>query len=151
MRGKGMAEKARTTLVPYLIFNGRAAEAMRFYKSILGGELNIRTFGEALIARSPLEKDRVLHSTLKSDYFAFMACDTPVGEEVRCGSNVHIRLSGKDGRKLAAIFKGLSVGGKVTSPLSKQLWRDTYGMVKDKFGVRWMVNIEARPLSGAGK
>lgn len=145
-----MAEETDTVLVPYLVFNGNAAEAMRFYQSVLGGELTIRTFGDALIARSLEEKDRVVLATLRSDYFAFMACDTPLGSEVRCGSNIHMRLGGRDSKRLAAIFRGLSTGGQVTTPMSKQLWGETFGMVKDRFGVRWMINIEGRPKSRTG-
>ena len=47
-----------TTLSPYLTFNGNAAEAMKFYQSVLGGELTMQTFDEAKMARSPKEKNR---------------------------------------------------------------------------------------------
>jgi PhnB protein len=150
MQGEEMAEESDTVLVPYLVFNGNAAEAMKFYQTVLGGELTMRTFGEALIARNLEEKDRIVHATLRSDYFAFMACDTPLGSEVRCGSNIHLRLGGKDSRRLGAIFRGLAAGGQVTTPMSRQVLGDTFGMVKDKFGVRWMINIEGRPRLKTG-
>lgn len=41
----------------------------------------------------------------------------------------------------------LSVGGKIDMPIAKQFWGDTFGMLTDKFGVHWMVNIS----SGAQK
>jgi PhnB protein len=47
---------------PYLIFNGNCREAMTFYQSCLGGELNVMTFGDAGQKSAPEEKDRVTHA-----------------------------------------------------------------------------------------
>ena len=48
------------TLSPYLNFNGKTAEAMRFYQSVLGGDLNIQTFGDAGVAQSDDQKNLTL-------------------------------------------------------------------------------------------
>src|SRR5713101_7533175 len=63
----------KPTLTPYLNFNGNTAEAMRFYQSILGGELTMQTFGEAKMARTPEEKNMILHAALKNDALSLMA------------------------------------------------------------------------------
>ena len=60
------------TLNPYLNFNGNTAEAMRFYKSILGGELSMQTFGEANMAQAPEEKNLIVHASLKTDSLTFV-------------------------------------------------------------------------------
>lgn len=38
-------------------------------------------------------------------------------------------------------WDALSKGGAVTMPMDKAPWGDTFGMLTDKFGVNWMVNI----------
>ena len=132
-------------LTPYLNFNGKTGEAMRFYHSILGGELTMQTFAEAKMAQSPDQNDRIIHATLKNEGLTFMASDTMPDRQAKFGDNVHMSISGHDGEKLTKVFHGLSQGGTVDMPLAKQFWGDTYGQVTDKFGVHWMVNITAQP------
>ena len=50
-------------------------------------------------------------------------------------------LSGDDEEKLTRYFNALSVGGTVSQPLMKAPWGDTFGMLVDKFGVHWMVDV----------
>ena len=132
------------TLNPYLTFNGNTAEAMKFYHSVLGGELNIQTFAEAKMARSDKEKDRIVHARLNSGAITLMASDSMIEQPAEAGENVSLSLMGSDTAKLTEIFNRLSEGGEVKMPLAKQFWGDTYGMVKDKFGMHWMVNIAAK-------
>lgn len=136
------------TLSPYLNFNGKTAEAMRLYQSLLGGELTMQTFEQAKMARSRAEKDLIIHAKLNGGGFVLMASDTMPSHLAKFGDNVHLSLNSKDGARLTSIFNGLAVGGKVDLPLAKQFWGDTYGQVTDRFGIHWMVNIEAeRPSS----
>jgi PhnB protein len=128
-------------LIPYLNFDGNAAEAMKFYQSILGGELKMQTFGEAKMAKSPKDEKRIIHADLQNGDLSFMASDTMPGQKADFGNNVHMSISGQDRDGLARIFNGLAKGGKVDMPLAKQFWGDTYGALTDRFGVHWMVNI----------
>jgi PhnB protein len=132
------------TLSPYLNLNGNAAEAMRFYQSVLGGELYVQTFGDAGMAQSDREKNLTLHAALTSDAIALYASDGRPDTEVKFGDNVHLNLQGNDAAALTQAFNGLSDGGQVDMPLAKQFWGDTFGMLTDKYGVHWMVNITAR-------
>jgi PhnB protein len=134
----------RATLSPYLNFNGNTAEAMKFYQSVLGGELNMQTFGEANVAQNPNEKNLIVHAALKNDTISILASDGHPAQEVKFGDNVHLSLMGEENEKLTQIFNKLAQGGKIDMPLEKQFWGDTFGMVTDKFGVHWMVNISAR-------
>ena len=117
--------------------------AMKYYHSIFGGELTMQTFEEAKMARSAAEKDLIIHARLDSGGFVLMASDVPPGRKATLGDSVHLSLTGKDGEKLTRAFEGLSRGGKVDMPLARQFWGDTYGQVTDRFGIHWMVNIEA--------
>jgi PhnB protein len=132
------------SLSPYLNFNGNAAEAMRFYHSVLGGELNIQTFGDAGVAQTDAEKNLTLHAALQGGALALYASDGRPGQPVDFGDSVHLSLQGDDAAMLNKAFDGLAVGGRVDMPLAKQFWGDTFGMLTDKYGMHWMVNITSR-------
>ncbi len=131
------------SLSPYLNFNGNTAEAMRFYHSVLGGNLDVQTFGDAGVAQNDDEKNLTLHAALTGDGITLYASDGRPGTKVISGDNVHLSLQGSDADKLTSHFNGLSAGGTVDMPLAKQCWGDTFGMLTDKFGMHWMVNITA--------
>jgi len=128
-------------LNPYIGFDGTAREAMEFYKEVFGGELTVNTFGEFGSQGAP-DADKIMHSQLETDRgFTLMASDTPSGMERTSGDNITISLSGEDGGELRGYWEKLSHGGNVTMPLEKQMWGDEFGMVTDRFGIPWMVNI----------
>ena len=129
------------TLIPYLYFNGETADAMKFYHSILGGELNMQTFGEAGVAQTPADQNRVIHAELKNEFLSFMASDGRHGQMIKFGDNIHLSVSGSEKEKLTDYFNGLAKGGRVDMHLSKQFWGDVYGMLTDKYGIHWMINI----------
>lgn len=133
-----------TTLSPYLNFNGNTAEAMKFYHSVLGGDLDIQTFGDAGMAKDESDKDRTIHATLTSDAINLYASDGHPEMEIKFGDSVHLCLQGGDEELLTKWFNGLSEAGKVDMELAKQFWGDTYGQLTDKFGIHWMVNILAK-------
>jgi PhnB protein len=127
-------------LNPYLNFDGSCREAMEFYQSVLGGELNVNTFGE--YGDEGPSKDGVMHAQLETPSgFTLMASDTPPGMTVDKGAAVSISLSGDDSEELRRFWEGLSEGAEVTMPLEKQMWGDEFGMLTDRFGMQWMVNI----------
>lgn len=134
-----------TKLIPYLNFDGNAAEAMQFYKSILGGELTIQTYGEAFPETPEENRGRIMHAHLKSGALTIMSSDTSPehGPPNVPGNNVSLSLIGSDASKLTECFNKLADGGKIEMPLERQFWGDTFGALEDKFGMHWMVNISA--------
>jgi PhnB protein len=133
-----------TKLNPYLNFKSDTREAMEFYKSVFGGTLNLQTFKDFHASQDPSEDDKIMHSVLEADGITFMASDTPDRMEYQAGhTNFGMSLQGEDEAELSGYFKKLSAGGSVTMPLEKAAWGDTFGMVTDKFGISWLVNITA--------
>jgi len=61
--------------------------------------------------------------------------------EYKAGTNYSMSLSGDNEAELKGYFEKLSAGGNVTMPLEKAPWGDAFGMLTDKFGVSWLVNI----------
>jgi PhnB protein len=127
-------------LNPYISFKDNAREAMEFYKSVFGGDLTLSTFGE--FGQEGEGSDGIMHAQLVTPTgFTLMAADTPPQMEHRTGSSITISLSGDDEDDLKRWWDGLAEGGAVQMPLEKQMWGDTFGMLTDRFGVDWMVNI----------
>jgi PhnB protein len=129
-------------LNPYLNFRDNTREAMQFYQSVFGGKLDMNTFKDFNASESPSEDDKIMHSQLEADNgIVFMAADTPASMEYRQGTNMAMSLSGDDDAALSGYYEKLADGGKVTMPLEVAPWGDKFGMVTDKYGVDWLVNI----------
>ena len=130
-------------LNPYMHFKDQTRSAMDFYKSVFGGELVMDTFKEGMNMEGP-DADKIMHAQLTiGPEMTLMASDTPPGMEINPGATVTITLSGEavDEEKLKGYWESLSEGANVTVPLDKSPWGDTFGMLTDKFGIEWMVNI----------
>ncbi len=127
---------------PYLNFDGTCADAMRFYEKTLGGKLNLMTFkGSPMAGQVPPEaQDRVMHARLELDGCALMASDTMPGMKYQGIHGVGVSLSFKDAAQAKRVFDALAEGGKVTMPLQKTFWVESFGMVTDRFGTPWMIN-----------
>jgi PhnB protein len=128
-------------LNPYLHFSGTAREAMEFYRSVLGGELDVMTFGDAGGGGDEYPDDGVMHAFLRTaDGLELMASDGH-DPDATGPDRVSLSLSGDDAPALTRWFEALAEGGKVDVPLEQQVWGDTFGQVTDRYGVRWLVNI----------
>lgn len=132
------------TLNPYLNWRGNAREAMEFYQSVFGGELTVSTFGEAGAEVDPSEVDQVMHSQLVTeDGLVLMGSDAPMHIEGELGSAYSVSLSGPEEEPLRRYWDGLAAGATIEQPLTTAPWGDTFGMLVDRFGINWMVNILA--------
>ncbi len=128
-------------LNPYLNFAKESRQAMEFYKSALGGDLTISTFGDAGMEHDPAEAGKIMHAQLTtSSGFTLMASDVPASMGAPHG-NGGVSLSGDNDAELSGYWTKLSDGASITVPLATAPWGDKFGMLTDKFGVRWMVNI----------
>ena len=134
------------TLNPYLNFRDNSREAMEFYHSVFGGELTVSTFADYQAAQDPSENDLVMHAQLEGENgIRLMAADTPprMGEHGFRGFSVS--LSGDDDATLRGYWSKLADGGTITEPLEVAPWGDAFGMLVDRYGVSWLVNISGAP------
>lgn len=126
-------------LNPYISFAGDARQAMEFYEQVFGGTLTLNTFGDFGAEDQP---DGIMHGMLEtSSGYTIMGADNPPGQPHQPGNNITVSLSGDDVDELRGYWTKLSDGGTIAVPLEKQMWGDEFGMLTDKFGVPWMVNI----------
>ena len=131
-------------LNPYLNFRDTAREAMEFYHSVFGGSLELSTYGESGVFNDPAESEKIMHAMLTGDNgVILMGADVPNSMEFTAASN--ISLSGDDDAVLRGWWDRLSDGSTIGEPLTQAPWGDTFGMLADKFGVPWMVNIAGAP------
>ena len=130
----------RMTLTPYLLFNGNCREAMEFYKTCLGGELELTKVKDsgAKDHLPAFQQEKVVNAKVRSGIMEISASDwlRPDKTPVR-GNTVCIYLSGGSFDSLKTLFERLSEGAEVTDPLRSQFF-GVYGALNDKFGVRWM-------------
>lgn len=135
---------AQINLEPYIFFKGNCREAMEFYKGVFGGELTMSTLGESpkeMLEQMKIDESRygeIMHASLKGPV-NLMASDSQMASDH--SAKVELSLGGTDEAQMKAIWDKLADGGKVKMPLSKQFWGDTFGMLTDKFGVDWNMNI----------
>ncbi len=132
-------------LNPYINFQGNAREAMEFYRGVFGGELQTTTYAEGGLPHQPADGQNVMHSQLETPSgFTLMGADTPSGAPSGSPSGaIAISLSGDDEAELSGYFQKLSDGGTLMEPLVKAPWGDQFGMLADRYGVMWFVNISS--------
>ena len=136
-------------LNPYLSFDGKAREAMDFYHGVFGGELTQQTFAEGGLPAGEGDPDRIMHAQLEAaNGMTLMASDAPSSIQYQPPGGISISLSGDDDAELSGYWDKLLEGGTVTMPLEAAPWGDKFGMLTDRFGVAWMVNIAGNQQPG---
>jgi PhnB protein len=128
-------------LTAYLNFDGNAREAMEFYKTCLGAKLDIMTFGDSPMQAPPGSEKRVMHARLTNGSLTLMASDTMPGMPFQQGTNFSLTIECDTPQEVDKLFAALSAGGKVTMPVQETFWASRFGMLTDKFGVNWMLDL----------
>jgi PhnB protein len=132
------------TLNPYLHFGSNAREAMEFYRSVFGGDLEVATFAFFGMVEDPAEADLVMHSYLSTDAgLELMGSDTPARMTRPSGTAVTLALGGTavDRPTLQGYWDRLSEGATIGAELGPAPWGADYGQLTDRYGVQWLVNI----------
>ncbi|KQM81396.1 VOC family protein [Agromyces sp. Leaf222] len=130
------------TLNPYLNFRGTAREALEFYHAIFGGTLNISTFADFQASQNPAEADLVMHGQIDGpNGLTIMAADVPEHMAYTGITGVSVSISGDDDATIRGYWQQLAEGATVQQPLEVAPWGDAFGMLVDRFGASWLVNI----------
>ena len=136
---------------PYLHFLGNTEEVFNFYKSVFGGEFaGVMRYGdmsgqEGCENMSDEDKNKIMHIALPvSDGYVLMGTDA-VGEHAEdavFGNNISLSVGADSKEEAEKIFNGLADGAEITMPIADTFWNAYFGMLKDKFGINWMVNYD---------
>lgn len=131
---------------PYLYFDGRAEEALNFYKEAIGAEiLCLMRFNEGPpeMEVPPGTENKVMHAAMQIGSSMVMVSDGMCNEqEPTKFSGISLTISVDDPAKAEKLFSALQQGGQVQMPLEETFFAHKFGMVADKFGVSWMVLAE---------
>ena len=131
----------------YLFFDGRTEEALEFYKKTLGIEVEmLMRFKdappEAREGCAPGSENKVMHSCFKLGDQRVMASDGR-NEGKPNFQGFALSLAAKDEAEADKLFAALGEGGQVQMPLTKTFFAAKFGMVADRFGVGWMIIVQA--------
>jgi PhnB protein len=120
-----------------------AKEAMNFYKECFNGEIvNMGRYGDSPMEVAESHKNKILHIELKFWGGSILASDNIDSAESSKtnSSSIQLSLGFKDPLKMENTFNCLKQDGQVTMELKEQFWGDKFGMLTDKFGIKWMFN-----------
>jgi len=132
---------------PYLFFEGRCEEAITFYKNAVEAEvLMLMRYKDNPEPSSPDmvppgSDDKIMHASLRIGESVVMASDGCCGGQPGF-QGVSLSLSVATEAQAKHYFTALAEGGQVQMPLSKTFWSPSFGMLSDRFGVSWMINVE---------
>ncbi len=132
-------------LNPYLNYPGTTEEAFNFYKSVFGGDFaNLMRFKDTPEASklSAEEGEKIMHVSYPIKGTMLMATDAleSMGQKIDNGNSFHLAVSADSKEEADKYFNSLAVGGTVVMPLMDTFWGAYFGMLKDKYGVQWMVS-----------
>jgi PhnB protein len=128
---------------PYIAYKGNCREAIAFYKNALDADvLFTQTVGDSpMTDMGPAEN--IMHCTIKVGESTIMMCDDPRPDAAAGSSNISLAIGLNDPERAKRVFGNLAKDGSVIMPLEKTYWAEAFGMVTDKFGIKWMVNCDA--------
>lgn len=131
---------------PYLLFDGRCEEAIQFYKKTIGAEtIMLMRYKDAPAESKPQgcgsqDENKVMHARLRIGSSIIMLSDGPCSGKF---DGFSLSLTASSPADAERYFAALSEGGKVDVPLTKTFFSPSFGILTDRFGVKWMVNVDA--------
>lgn len=136
---------------PYIHFNGNAEEAFTFYKSIFGGAfamiVRFKDMQSESFSVPETEADKLAHIALPiGSSSMLMGSDTPafMGTHNLNETRSKINITAESKEEADQLFTGLSEGATVEMPIADSPWGSYFGMLRDKYGIEWMVSYDAK-------
>ena len=143
--------------VTHLNFRGDARQALEFYHVVFGGDLMIATYADFGALKETPNAEKVVWGQVAADSgFRVMAYDVPAAEHSPQASKpatrrehgvtiteepFFISLRGESADELSALWEKLAEGATVIEPLVPAPWAPLFGMLTDRFGVTWVVDV----------
>jgi PhnB protein len=129
---------------PHLNFRGDARAALEFYQSVFGGSLALVTYADGHNVSEPAEADQIMWGQVESDEgFRVMAYDVPSHTAYEPGViPVFVSVRSADPEEISRYWERLAEGAAVVAPLAEAAWAPLYGMLRDRFGVTWVLDVE---------
>ncbi|MCC2644675.1 MAG: 3-demethylubiquinone-9 3-methyltransferase [Burkholderiales bacterium] len=141
-------------LSTYLSFSGNCEEALNLYSEVFCGKVEYKSLysdNKDMCKNLPNSwQNKIMHASFRAGEISFMASDVMESENGPCGtvklipegSPITLSLNFEDEAKQKEIFDKLAKDGVVTMQLQDTFWGARFGMLTDKFGIKWMFNCE---------
>lgn len=138
------------TAVTHINLRGDARQALEFYQSVFGGQLALITYKDAGNVQDPSDANHIMWGQVDAaNGFRVMAYDVPAGTPWNPGESAYfVSLRGDAAQEIAALWQKLSNGATVLRPLERAQWSPLYGMLKDQFGVVWVLDVAVQHSAG---
>ncbi len=129
-------------LTPFLMFQGRAEEAMNFYISLFPNSKmeNITRYGPNQAGA----EGSVMLAQFSLDGEEFMCIDSNIEHGFTFTPAMSIYVNCESEQEVNRLFDRLSQGGQVLMPLDHYPFSERFSWVADKFGVSWQLNLAAK-------
>ncbi|APA69391.1 MULTISPECIES: VOC family protein [unclassified Janthinobacterium] len=134
---------------PYLQFNGNCAQALDYYRQHLGGDNLCLMPYRGSPAQDQVKEDwydKIMHGSVQLGSTMLMGSDGGCTEDGAKGMHgCSICLSVDTPAEAERVFSALARDGTIQMALEETFWAQRFGMLKDQFGVAWMINCEKKP------
>lgn len=137
----------KALIQPYLMFGGRCEEALEFYRTALGAQIDLLMRYKDSPEPPPPGmlpsgfENKVMHASFRIGDNILMASDGC--EEGQHFNGFSLSIAVATEAEADRFFAALSDGGQVQMPLEKTFWSPRFGMLTDRFGISWMINVVA--------
>ena|SRR5436190_3255881 len=138
--------KDNRMIQPYLFFNGTCEQAIEFYRTALGAQVEmVMRYKESPEppppgAVPPGFENKIMHASFRIGETTVMASDG-CSSESSGFKGFSLSLSVPNEADADRAFNALANGGQVQMPLGKTFWSPRFGMVQDRFGIGWMISV----------
>ena len=131
-------------LTPYLVFNGRAEEALKFYVYVLSGKIENQHRYDSIPDIAEEHKQKILHACLLFDNGSMSVADTLPNDKADFGRLGHILTLAFDSvEAIESVYEKLCEGAQeIRCELTEAFFAKRYAEVYDRFGVLWALIVE---------
>ena len=128
-------------IVPFLMFEGCAEEAMEFYTSTFKNAevLNVTRYGKD----SAGLEGSVQQASFSLNGLEFMCIDSNIKHAFSFTPSLSLYVKCTSETEIEELFEKLSAGGNVLMPLTNYPFSKKFAWISDKFGVTWQLNLTA--------
>ena len=132
-----MAER----ITPFLMFEGKAEEAMNFYASLFA-DARIEIF-ERFGPEGPGAEGTILHAELVLKDQRLRLFDSPVPHAFGFTPSFSLFVDCEDEAEIDRLSATLSEGGQVMMELAEYPFARKFTWLADRFGISWQLSLAA--------
>ena len=126
-------------IIPFLMFEGKAEEAMNFYLSLFEDSAIVSLTRNEGSAENP--SGTILHAVFSLNGQTFMCIDSPVPHGFTFTPATSLYVPCDTEEEVDTLYAALSEGGGVLMPLASYPFSKKYAWITDRFGVSWQLSF----------